>query len=116
MSDDSFAALFAAQSADAQQQGYRKVHVGEMLQAVVVQIDRETIFVELDAKHQAMLDVTEMRSPDGTLAVKVGDTIRARVVSVDENKSSKPRTPASRSRAKSAASTRAASKSTSEKG
>ncbi len=85
MSDDSFAALFAAQSADAQHQGYRKVHVGEMLQAVVVQIDKETIFVELDAKHQAMLDVTEMRSPDGTLTVKVGDTIRARVVSVDEN-------------------------------
>jgi small subunit ribosomal protein S1 len=82
MSDDTFAKLFAAQSADAQQ-GHRKVHVGEMLQAVVVQIDRETIFVELDAKRQAMLDVTEMRAPDGTLDVKVGDTIRARVVSVD---------------------------------
>src|SRR5271155_2768131 len=84
MGDDSFAALFAAQSAEAQQQGHRKVHVGEMLQAVVLQIDKETIFVELDGKHQAMLDVVEMRSPDGTLDVKVGDTIRARVVSVDE--------------------------------
>jgi small subunit ribosomal protein S1 len=82
MSDDTFAKLFEAQSADAQK-GHRKVHVGEMLQAVVVQIDKETIFVELDAKQQAMLDVVEMRSPDGTLDVKVGDTIRARVVSVD---------------------------------
>src|SRR5580765_2165453 len=83
MDKDSFAALFEAQSADAQQ-GHRKVRVGEMLQAVVVQVDKETIFVELDAKRQAMLDVAEMRAPDGTLDVKVGDTIRARVVSVDE--------------------------------
>ena len=81
---DTFAALFAAQSAD-QQKGHREVHVGEMLEAVVVAIDRETIFVELDAKRQAMLDVVEMRSPDGTLDVKVGDTVRARVGSVDPN-------------------------------
>jgi small subunit ribosomal protein S1 len=83
MDKDSFAALFEAQSADAQK-GHRKVRVGEMLQAIVVQIDKETIFVELDAKRQAMLDVAEMRSPDGTLDVKVGDTVRARVVSIDE--------------------------------
>ena len=83
MNKDSFAALFEAQGADAQK-GHRKVQVGEMLQAVVVQVDKETIFVELDAKRQAMLDVAEMRSPDGTLDVKVGDTIRARVVSIDE--------------------------------
>ena len=83
MDKDSFAALFEAQSADAQK-GHRKVHVGEMLQAIVVQIDKETIFVELDAKRQAMLDVAEMRGPDGTVDVKVGDTIRARVVSIDE--------------------------------
>jgi small subunit ribosomal protein S1 len=80
---DSFAALFEAQAKDAQP-GHRKVRVGEMLQAVVVQIDKETIFVELDAKRQAMLDIAEMRSPDGTLDVKVGDTVRARVVSVDD--------------------------------
>ena len=78
-----FAKLFEAQSAEAQK-GHRKVRIGEMLQAVVVQIDKETIFVELDAKRQAMLDVAEMRGPDGTLDVKVGDTIRARVVSIDE--------------------------------
>jgi small subunit ribosomal protein S1 len=83
MAKDSFAALFEAQAKDAQT-AHRKVRVGEMLQAVVVQVDKETIFVELDAKRQAMLDVAEMRAPDGTLDVKVGDTIRARVVSVDE--------------------------------
>jgi len=83
MDKDSFAALFEAQGADAQK-GHRKVRVGEMLQAIVVQIDKETIFVELDAKRQAMLDIAEMRSADGTLDVKVGDTIRARVVSIDE--------------------------------
>ncbi|HEY1954470.1 MAG TPA: S1 RNA-binding domain-containing protein [Polyangiaceae bacterium] len=79
---DSFATLFAAQSAE-QQKGHREVHVGEMIEAVVVAIDRDTIFVELDAKRQAMLDVAEMRAADGTLDVKVGDTVRARVGSVD---------------------------------
>lgn len=79
---DSFAALFEAQAGN--QTVHRKVHVGEMLEAVVVQVDKDTIFVELDAKRQAMLDVAEMRSPDGTLDVKVGDTVRARVVSIDD--------------------------------
>lgn len=76
MSDESFAALFEAQSKEAQV-GHRKVRVGEMLQAAVVQVDKETIFIELDAKRQAMLDLVEM--PDA----KVGDIVRARVVSVD---------------------------------
>ena len=48
-----------------------------MLQSAIVQIDKETIFVALDAKRQAILDAIEM--PDA----KVGDVIRARIVSIN---------------------------------
>lgn len=82
MSADSFAALFEAQSAEAQR-GHREVHVGDILDAVVVQIDKETIFVELDAKRQGAIDIAEMRSPDGALEIKLGDTVRARVIAID---------------------------------
>lgn len=83
MSDDfkSFAALFEAQSKD--QTRVRTVRVGDAVEGLVVHVGAETIFVELDGKRQAMLDTVEMRNEDGTVDVKVGDTVRAKVVAVD---------------------------------
>ncbi len=83
MSDDSFAALFEAQAAGDAQRAHKKLRIGDMLQGIVLQIDKDTIFVEVDAKRQAMLDVELMRTADGTLPIKVGDTIHARVASID---------------------------------
>jgi small subunit ribosomal protein S1 len=82
MSDDSFASLFEATAKDGPK-GHRSVRVGETLEAVVVQVGKDTIFLELDGKRQAMLDVIEVQNPDGTVDVKVGDVMRAKVVSVD---------------------------------
>ena len=65
MSDDSFASLFEAQGPANSRQ--RNVRVGESLEAVVMQVGRDTIFLELDGKRQAMLDTVEMRNDDGTL-------------------------------------------------
>src|SRR5678815_5937843 len=82
MSDEeSFAALFAAQSKD--QKFQRSVRVGEVVEGLVVHVGADTIFVELDGKRQAMLDTVEMRAEDGTVSVQVGDTLRAKVVEVD---------------------------------
>ena len=81
MSDDTFAALFEAQ-AQAQPK-MRAVRVGETIEAVVAQVGRETVFVELDGKRQGMLDVEELRGPDGSLEIKVGDVVRAKVLEVD---------------------------------
>lgn len=81
MSDDSFAALFEAQTG--QKPAHKPVRVGDTLEAVVVQVSKDAIFLELDGKRQALLEAVEMRNPDGTLDVKVGDTVRAKVVSVD---------------------------------
>lgn len=79
---DSFAALFEAQP-NKDKIRRRLPRVGEPLEATVVQIGRDTVFVELDGKRQAQIDVTELRGPDGQLTVAVGDTVRATVVAVD---------------------------------
>ena len=83
---DSFAALFEQEQklkpkgAAARRKTPR---VGDPMEAVVVQVGRDTVFVEMDGKRQAFLEATELRAPDGTMTVAVGDVIRARVVEVD---------------------------------
>jgi small subunit ribosomal protein S1 len=89
-SDDkksSFAALFEAQP---QKPGkpQRNLRVGDTIEAIVVRVGKETIFLEIDGKRQAMLDAVEMRGADGTIDVKEGDTLRAKVVEVDETSGS----------------------------
>jgi small subunit ribosomal protein S1 len=80
---DSFAALFEGQGGAAPARR-KRVRVGDRLEAVVVQIGRDLVFVELDGKRQAFIEASEMREPDGTMSVSVGDTIRAHVVEVDD--------------------------------
>ena len=79
---DSFAALFEREAKPAGRK--RTPRVGDRLDATVVQVGRDTVFVELDGKQQAYLDAVELRDADGTIAVKEGDTIRAHVIEVDE--------------------------------
>jgi small subunit ribosomal protein S1 len=84
---DSFAALFEGQGGGASVPTRRKrVRVGDRLEAVVVQVGRDLVFVELDGKQQAFIEASELREPDGTLGVKEGETIRAHVVEVDESR------------------------------
>ena len=64
---------------------HREVRVGEVVEGRFVHVGAETIFVELDGKRQAMLEAVEVRAEDGTIALKIGDTVRAKVVSVDQN-------------------------------
>jgi small subunit ribosomal protein S1 len=78
---DSFAALFEQQSRTPARG--RAIRVGDRLEGVVVKVGRDAVFVELDGKRQAYMDAAEVRAPDGTVTVKVGDTIAAHVVEVD---------------------------------
>ncbi len=80
---DSFAALFEGQGASTPARR-KRVRVGDRLEAVVVQIGRDLVFVELDGKQQAFIEAAEVRDPDGTINVKEGETIRAHVVEVDD--------------------------------
>jgi len=92
MSDDqadSFAALFeqtAASTGGTGTANRRKKgpKVGDRIEAVVVKVGTESVFVELDGKQQAFLDAVELRAGDGTMTVKEGDTVRAVVLEVDD--------------------------------
>ncbi len=84
MSDsDSFAALFEAGD---KKTGVRRnlPRVGENIEATVVQIGKESVFVELDSKTPAYVPAEELRTEDGTIPLSVGDRLQARVVFVDQ--------------------------------
>ncbi len=78
---DSFAALFEKEAAAPKR---KRVRVGDRLEAIVVQVGRDLVFVELDGKQQAFIEASELRDPDGTMTVAEGDVIRAHVVEVDD--------------------------------
>jgi small subunit ribosomal protein S1 len=79
--EDSFAALFESQAAPPRRA--RALHVGDKIEAVVVRVGKESVFVELDDKQQAFIDTVELRDPDGQVSVKEGDTLSARIVEID---------------------------------
>lgn len=81
---DSFAAMFEAQNAQPARK--KRVRVGDRLDAIVVQVGRDAVFVELDGKQQAFIETAELREDDGTVPYAVGDVIRAHVVQVDEQR------------------------------
>ncbi len=80
---DSFAALFEG-SGGAAPARRKRVRVGDRLEAVVVQVGRDVVFVELDGKQQAFIEANELRDADGTISVKEGEKIRAHVIDVDD--------------------------------
>ena len=80
---ESFAAMFEESSANAPRQ--KRIDIGAMLKGRVVQVGKETIFVELDGKRQAFVDAVEYKGPDGVVRVKVGDMLEAPVIGFDDN-------------------------------
>src|SRR5580692_8140592 len=79
--DDTFAALFKSQ--DPQKRRARELRIGDKIEAVVVSVGKESVFVELDDKQQAFIDTAELRSAEGEVEIKEGDTLSARVVEID---------------------------------
>lgn len=80
--EESFAAMFEQQGAPPRPR--RAIRVGDRLDAVVIQVGRDAVFVELDGKQQAFLEAAEVRDEDGTINVKVGDKLTANVVEVND--------------------------------
>jgi small subunit ribosomal protein S1 len=79
--DESFAALFEAKGqATPRRRGWR---TGETVSAVVLQVGRDAVFVELEGHGQGFIEATDLRAADGSLKAAAGDRLRARVVSVD---------------------------------
>jgi len=80
---ESFAALFEQSAATQGLPRRRAPRVGETVDALVVQVGKDAVFVELDGRHQAFLELADVRAPDGTVKVAVGDRLRARVAASD---------------------------------
>ena len=82
--EDSFAAMFEQQPVAPRKR--RAIRVGDRVDAVVIQVGRDAVFVEIvDGKVQAFLEAAELREDDGTMTVKIGDKLNAHVVEVNED-------------------------------
>jgi small subunit ribosomal protein S1 len=78
---EDFAALLQEYEQQNPTQSKRKTYrVGETVKAPVVSISKEAVFVDLGAKSDGMLDITEFLDDDGKVTVQVGDVLEARVV------------------------------------
>ncbi|MCR5288374.1 MAG: S1 RNA-binding domain-containing protein [Treponema sp.] len=51
--------------------------IGQQIEAAIVAISGDTIFLNLNLKSEGVLDATELKKEDGTLSVKEGDVIKA---------------------------------------
>ena len=74
----SFAAMFEAQSAQPKKR--RALHAGDRVEAVVVQVGKDSVFVEVEGA-QAFFETSELR--DAHITLSVGDKVSANVVDVD---------------------------------
>jgi small subunit ribosomal protein S1 len=54
---------------------------GEMVQGTIVAIGPEVAFVDIGGKGEATIDIAELVDPDSDVQVKVGDTVKAVLVS-----------------------------------
>jgi small subunit ribosomal protein S1 len=78
---ESFAALFEAEGGKATPHR-RSFNIGEELDVVVAQIGRDAVFVGLDGKQEGFIESKDLSTKEGTLTVKVGSRITARVVEI----------------------------------
>lgn len=78
--EEDFAALLAEY--EPEQRGKRGgPSVGDMVSGAIISIGRDSVFVEIGAKSEGVLDREQVSNDEGELRVAVGDTIEARVVS-----------------------------------
>jgi len=69
---------------DARMQRLRtSIEVGEKVRGVVTALDRQSVFVDVGAKSEGVLDLSEVLDKDGRVAVQVGDEIEAYCISTD---------------------------------
>ena len=78
--EESFAAMFEKSF---KKQG--KLESGQMIEAAIVKITADWIFLDLGGKGEGYLDKKELITEAGDLTVKEGDTVRAYFVSSENN-------------------------------
>ncbi|MBM3773283.1 MAG: S1 RNA-binding domain-containing protein [Acidimicrobiia bacterium] len=77
--DEDFAAMFEA-SIQAKPNA-KPIEKGQTVEGRVVAIGHDVAFVDVGGKGEAVIDLDELKDPDGTIEVAAGDRIQALVVS-----------------------------------
>lgn len=60
-----------------EQRNVKKLKPGQEITTVIAQISGDTIFLDLSAKSEGVLDAGELKDKEGNLSVKEGDSIKA---------------------------------------
>ncbi len=79
-----FASMMEALGNPQAARGSKRLRVGESVEGPVVQITKDYVFVDVGATVEGRIDRGELEDKKGELPVKVGDSIRARVASVND--------------------------------
>ena len=77
---ESFAELFAASTKHEGGMARRMPRVGEKVSATIFQLGAETAFATLPSKHEAMIELDELKDEEGILRFGVGDVLEAYVI------------------------------------
>ena len=78
---DDFAALLDASFSDSGSTETKRLKQGSRVEGKVIQIGKDTIFVDVGTRSEGTIDRYQLEDADGNLTVEVGDTIRAVVQS-----------------------------------
>jgi len=78
--DDDFAAMLADSERDAPKgKAARRPKPGDLVKGVITSVGKDAVFVDLGGKAEGVLDREQVVADDGTLRVKIGDTVEAMV-------------------------------------
>ncbi|MEN9581284.1 MAG: hypothetical protein RJA70_4293 [Pseudomonadota bacterium] len=84
MSKGDFASMMEAGFSADKVQKSKSLRTGEVVEGTIVQIGRDSVFVDVGATTEARIDRTELEDKQGNLQVKIGDKLRASVASVSD--------------------------------
>jgi small subunit ribosomal protein S1 len=76
---ESFADMFARSES-----GRKRFAPGQKVKAKILQVGRDTAFLDLGGKNEALIDSRELRAEDGTLRYQVGQTLEGFVRSLED--------------------------------
>ncbi len=77
---ESFAEMFAASTKHETALSRRMPRAGEKVSGTIFQLGADTAFVTLTSKHEAMIELDELKDEEGILRSGVGDPVEARVI------------------------------------
>lgn len=78
--NDNFASMMEEAARGGTDRMARRLERGQLVEGTVVQIGGDTLFLDVGLPADARLERGEVLNSDGTLSVKVGDRIRAKVI------------------------------------